>query len=261
MNQRALTTAKPNGLWREQVRLWRVSAAVGGLRVRGPNVKLTGIAVAACAAFIGLQSSAVAATMLTMPTSAAAGCQVSGCLSDYGLLSRTFNAGNFSGPTRIGSFSFDRSMLGTASAFRLTFWTADGVQIGDFGSFDVSVLGGERLTLTGREFGYDPSQGNLIMRLQSSQPIFGAGGGGFSFGGGGFGGGSWSGGGGGGGSSAAALGISQAANLPAAFAPGPNAVDAAVALVAPEPTAWATMVLGFGVSGLWLRRRRTALVR
>ena len=67
------------------------------------------------------------------------------------------------------------------------------------------------------------------------------------------------GGGGGGGSSAAALAPAQAASLPAAFAPGGGEQQVALVGVVPEPATWAMMIVGFGLSGLGLRRRRSAL--
>src|SRR5215216_1908920 len=98
------------------------------------------LSAAALVTAVAFQGPAFAATLLTMPSASAVPCGPGECVSGSEALTRTISALQFSGPTSIGSFSFDRSLLGGPgnSQFRLTFLTRDGEKLGDFGNFDIS---------------------------------------------------------------------------------------------------------------------------
>jgi hypothetical protein len=224
-------------------------------------MKRTYLSAAALVTAVAFHGPAFAATILTMPLSAA--CGPSACISETGNLTRTISAAQFSGPTSVDAFSFDRRLLGGPgnSAFHLTFLTRDGEKVGDFGNFDVRVLGGDVLTLRGHEFTYDPSKGDLIVRIDFNRR--GADGGGSAGGGFGGGGGASSGGAGDGPRDAPGLDPPDLPGLPDAPPPGSSAdvmPPGDVAVAAPEPSAWSQLIAGFGATGIWLRRRRARAV-
>ena len=217
------------------------------------------VMLAASAAMALFQSTAIAATRLQAPASAA--CAGGGCVQNY-RLEQIFNAGSLPTSGPIGSIALDRSLLGNFrnSMFRITFWTNGGsTQVGDFGSFDLSVLGGEFVTLGGPGFEFDGSQGDLIMRLDFVRPAArGVGGGG-------------------GGGGAAAF-FTAGPSLPGAqlaldgldepiiltppdpediLPPGGSPVADLVIMV-PEPPTWILAIAGFGLTGAMLRRRGKA---
>ena len=180
---------------------------------------------------------------------------LAGCLDQTQTYKQTFQAANFSGPVNIGALSFDRSLLGDhqTSVFHVTFWTADGREVGDFGHFMVGSLGGQVLNLKGESFAYDSSLGDLVMKIE----LDGYGSGGAGGGGGGF---------------NTVLSSSGGAAAPApsdnvdhawdappmTFLPHGVVTQADPLLIVsvPEPAAWALMMLGFGGMGAVLRRRR-----
>lgn len=214
------------------------------------------LAFTSLAALVVAAPSAQAATMLTVGPSST--CSASGC---FGETTRTFKQ-TFSaadGPVSISSLSLFRGIVGDMQnyAVRISFETADGTKIGSWGAYTLAMLGGEFVTLGGESFVWDAAtMGDLVLKLDLLKPDKGGG-----FGGGGFGG-------FGGGASAFApgAGVSDAARFgpPRINMPGPaapQAVDLDVALsAAPEPGAWALMILGFGGAGVMLRRRRSAPV-
>ena len=203
--------------------------------------------LAATAAAIALGAPAAHAAGFT---SVQATC-LSNCFDPSQSYEQVIDASTFSGPVNIGSFSFNRSLLGDGhqtSVFHVTFWTADGRQVGDFGHYMVGSLGRQVLHLQGQAFAYDASQGNLVMKIQRD-------------------GGGW-------GAITGAAGSSGGAADPAAsddnvqsvwnapkvtFMPKGVTFPAEPLLIvaAPEPAAWAMMLIGFGGAGALLRRRRT----
>lgn len=195
---------------------------------------------------------AQAATMLTVGPSTT--CAASGCFGETTrTYKQTFSAA--SGPVDISSLSLFRGIVGDMQnhAVRISFETADGRKIGSWGAYTLAMLGGEFVTLAGESFTWDAAtMGDLVLKLDLLKPEKGGG-----FGGGGF----------GGGMSAFAPGaaVSDDARFgpPRINVPGPEqqAVDLDVAVsAAPEPGAWALMILGFGGAGVMLRRRRLAPV-
>jgi hypothetical protein len=156
--------------------------------------------------------------------------------------SRQMTAEDFAGLGKITSFSLDRGLLAgrEGAMFRLSFWTAKGELVGDFGHFVIAGLAGDVVTLTGMGFEYDPSFGDLYVHLDIDVPK--AGGGGFgglasppedglpSFGG----------------------AETNLVTLP----PGDEPPGDIQRIAAPEPSAWALMIAGFGGAGAMLRRRR-----
>jgi uncharacterized membrane protein YgcG len=224
--------------------------------------------IAAAAAAFALATPLVAASTAHaasfFPGAVEATC-ISACLDQYKTYTQTFSASAFNGPVSINAFSFNRALLGSDvnSVFHVTFWTADGKEVGDLGHWMVGSLAGDKLTLTGDAFTFDPSLGPLIMKLQldgyGPGGAGGGGGGGFSSGGGGGGGFS---GGGSGASAGGALGGggiyttpgSVVDLIPPTLAQGPSVGGQAMPI--PEPAGWALLILGFGGAGALLRSRR-----
>ena len=207
---------------------------------------MTSIRALAAAALLGLAaaSPAAAVTVLAAPPGAACDLQA-GCMTGANTYVRVIPAGAFTGGQNIASLLFDRAILAgrEGAMFRVSFWTGDGAErIGDFGSFVVSVLPGQEVTLSGDDFWYDPAWGDLMIRVDIAAPSVG--------GAGGF--------------------LTQGAPQDDGFQlvgedgpplgqegegdprpPGQTLVSAA-----PEPGAWALMIAGFGGAGVMLRRRR-----
>lgn len=200
------------------------------------------LSFASVAALAVSAPAAQAATTLTVGPSTA--CAASGCFGDA---NRTFKQ-TISGATGpVTSLSLFRGIVGDMQnyAVRISFETADGTQVGSWGAFTLAMLGGEFVTLGGESFTWDAAtMGDLVVKLDLLRPGKSVGG----FGGGGF-----------------AFAPSEAEprfsppliNLPA---PMQQAVDVAAASAAPEPGAWALMLLGFGGAGALLRRRRASSV-
>lgn len=199
------------------------------------------LAFASVAALAIPATAAQAATTLTVGPSAA--CAASGCFGDA---NRTFKQ-TISGATGpITSLSLFRGIVGDMQnyAVRISFETADGTQVGSWGAFTLAMLGGEFVTLGGESFTWDAAtMGDLVLKLDLVRPgksVGGFGGGGFAFA-----------------PSEAPRFSPPLINLPA---PMQQAVDVAAASAAPEPGAWALMLLGFGGAGALLRRRRASSV-
>lgn len=210
-----------------------------------------------------VSSPASAATYLTVGPSSL--CGESGCFAGQKkVFTQTFSAAERgSGPIDISSLSLFRSVLGANAnkAVKVTFVLADGTEV-TWGRWTVGVMrGGETVSIGGEALSWDPTLGDLTVRLELYDPgKDGArgGGGGWGFGGGGGGGDSLGGGG---------LGPPVLANLPAELPLGgldltgplvrPSLPPQPIIAV-PEPGAWALMILGFGAAGAMLRRQRKA---
>jgi hypothetical protein len=201
--------------------------------------------------------SPAAQAAIFMPATLQATC-LAACFDKGHAYQQTFAASSFSGRVSIGAFSFDRALLGQdhqTSVFHVTFWTADGREVGDFGHYMVGSLAGEVLTLHGQSFVFDPSLGNLTMKIELDGSGSDAGGGGFA--GGSAGPGVTSDPGAAPAGDFIPLGVVNNSGL--GFTP-PGLIDnpgpQAPASAAPEPAAWALMILGFAGAGAILRRRR-----
>jgi len=227
-----------------------------------PTPRIAAAAAAiAVATPLAMVSTAQAASFF--PTAIEATC-LSSCLDQNKTYTQTFSASAFSGPVSIGALSFNRALLGgdDHSVFHVTFWTADGKEVGDFGHWMVGSLAGDKLTLKGDSFVFDPSLGPLTMKLQLddySHGAGGAGGGGWGFGGGG-----------GGGSGLGNLGgdvVTTHNFMPPGIVDNPGLGFTPPGIInnpglgqagqpVPEPAGWAMMILGFGGAGALLRGRR-----
>jgi hypothetical protein len=213
----------------------------------------------AAAAMMAGASSAHAASFLTVAANDL--CAKSGCFDPSHGYSQTFSASGLSGPVHVGSLRLFKNLLGDLqySVVKISFQLADGTVVGDWGGFMVAVLGGDVVTLGGQAFNWDPSMGDLVVKLDAVVPGFGRGGARSALfggsGGSGFGLGSAF----GGGASRAAPEAGAAPPAISAAAFDPPGVAAAAA--APEPSTWALAIggfLGIGVAARHRRRRQLA---
>jgi hypothetical protein len=167
------------------------------------------------------------------------GCGKTTCFNDKGVFTQTWSAKDAAGPMTIGKLLMDRGILGSldSSTFRISF-TLNGEEVGSWGSYVMAGIGGDELSFTGENFTWNPADGDLTLVLEIYKPKAGAGGGGgFSF-----------------------------ASVDPDFNYGGFEFEGIAGTVleddpagefsaAPEPTAWALMITGFGLAGGALRRR------
>jgi hypothetical protein len=208
-------------------------------------------------------AAAPASAAVWMALDPAGGCGSLGCEAfTPGTYARTISAADLAGLSRISTFLLDRSLLADrpGAVFRLTFYAGD-QKVGDFGKFMIDMLAGDKVLLSGAGFDYDPSWGDLQVRVEIDggmvlKPEYaalmatGGGGGGGAFVGGGF-----------SGTIASPLEFVQPGSddidttPPPEFGFEPPLVSDVIAAV-PEPASWAMMILGFGLTGLLVRARR-----
>jgi hypothetical protein len=176
---------------------------------------------------------------------------------------------SFSSPSgAISALSLDRSILGADQdyAVKISFYSASGDKVGDWGSWVIAGLHGDAVTISGQTINWDASQGDLVVRLDLQKP---------DKNGGGFGGG------GGGGAPASASsftsssigfgdggmnppgeanGIERGLGGTDGIPPGILQVDPpknpVFASAVPEPLSWSLMIMGFGAAGALIRRER-----
>jgi hypothetical protein len=195
-----------------------------------------------------------------------------------------------SGPVDVSKLLLGRSVLGSMDGhfFSVSF-QLNGHDIGSWGDWNMGSVGGDEFSLTGPDLMWNPADGDLVLVLQlvtaSGQaidlngvlldPTAGGGGGGFSGGGksptdpG-------PGDGGDGGGVVVDLVIPPPGDLPPIIdvggpgggsdggqtPPGVTTPPGDSRAAVPEPSAWALMIGGLGLTGSALRRRRdTAAVR
>lgn len=217
----------------------------------------TSFAIAAAVLMLAATPAAAVTVLAAAPSAACEG--EGGCMMGANTYVRTISAADFAGGQNIASLVFDRSILeGREGAmFRITFWVGGEEMVGNFGSFVISGLAGDDLVLSGDDFWYDPAWGDLMIRVDIASdasgaglpPLPGLGAPGGDEGDGSF---------------------ASAFLLDDEFDPGsqnqegeggngppplPNLVSPA-----PEPSAWALMIMGFGAAGALIRRRRPHLI-
>jgi len=211
-----------------------------------------GLAFFAAAAVIGWAPAAGAATMLNVGASNA--CGENGCFSDsQRVFTRTWSAGDFSGPISISHIAIDKAMLGSLAnyAVRVSFVDSLGNTVSNWGNYTLAVLSGRIVTVGGQPLTWDMANGDLTLKLELLLPDKSGG-----FGGGG--------GGGGGG-----MNFAASSGGPASFVtspdpaplrlPGPSVASLPSAFAVPEPGAWALMLTGFFGAGAALRGHRRRL--
>ena len=192
---------------------------------------------------LALSALALAAVLSASPAAAATvldvskneGCGKASCFNDQGVFTQTWSAKDAAGPMTIGKLLLDRGVLGNldGSTFRISF-TLNGAEVGSWGNYMMAGIAGGELTFSGQAFTWNPEDGDLSLVLQIDMPKQGARGGDGSF---------------------------------ASFNPDYNyggvefeGIAGSVISAAPEPTAWALMITGFGLAGSTLRQRRRARV-
>lgn len=199
---------------------------------------------------------AQAATTLNLGPSSL--CSSGGCFGDTKrTFSHTFSAADFGGGASISRLAVFKGLLGEMATYgvKITFQTADGTVVGDWGTFTLAALAGDTVTIGGKSFDWNADFGDLVVKLDLLIPDKNGGGfGGFGgFGGGGFGG-------GGGGFAAAPVGAPGFGDViprgPILVGPPTGGLVADLRTAMPEPGAWAMMILGFGLAGAVFRRQR-----
>ena len=211
------------------------------------SIAAVGVALAVCS------TPAAAATVLNVNWGE--GCGKTTCFGDDGVYTKSFSAGDFSGPVTIGQLLMQRGVLGSLDGltFRISF-SLNGEEVGTWGHYNMSGIGGEELSFAGENFVWNPEDGDLVLTLALPPPL--------KFGGGGvffgapqqFGQGPGDGGAGAGDPFGEGLG-DEGPGQDGPNGPGPLIGPAAI----PEPAAWTMMITGFGLAGATLRRRRSII--
>lgn len=213
--------------------------------------KSLALALTAATGLAAAATSANAATVLNL--SNASLCAPSGCFGDTKrTFTHTFSASALAGSDGVFNVSglrLSKGLFGDMANYgvRITFQTADGTVVGNWGAFTLAVLGGDVVTVGGQAFDWSAAQGDLVLKLDLLVPDKGGAGGGFGggFGGGGFGG--------------PPSGFSPRDVIgapPALITPPGGGLVADLRTAMPEPAAWAMMIMGFGAAGAMIRRRR-----
>jgi len=233
-------------------------------------------ALLAAAATLTLATCGHAAAATVLSASGDSHCGASTCFDAHGTYAITFSASAFSGPVDVSKLLLSRSILGNLDShfFSLNF-QLNGHQVGSWGAWNTSSIGGDELSFTGSDLMWNPADGDLVLILDLVAPngekLVPDGHGGWYVPGGG--------GGGGGGFAAAPPapddgsgdGFGDGAgegsfffdpppgDAPNGDPPPPVIVtgDSQTAGPVPEPATWALMLGGFGMAG-WALRRRTA---
>lgn len=174
-------------------------------------------------------------------------CSASGCFGDNNRsFTQTFSGAG--GAVDVSALKLFRGIVGDMQGYavRISFALADGTEVGSWGSYTLAALGGDFVTIGGKAFTWNASDGDLILKLDLIAPTKGGGlGGGFS--------------GGGGGGFFSAPAAAQGAPLINRAGPIiPPDLNVLAAVPAPEPSTWALMITGFGFAGASLRRRKLA---
>lgn len=172
-------------------------------------------------------------------------CGKSTCFDENGQYKQTYSAGAFSGPVSISQLLMDRGVLGTldGKTFRLSF-QLNGEEVGTWGQYNMGGIGGDQLWFGGEQFTWNPEDGDLVLVLQITPPPKPGAGGGFGA-------------------------FALAEDLDGESSPFDGGEEGGggqpggrepVAAV-PEPSAWAMMILGFGLAGALIRRRAVVLAQ
>jgi len=192
-------------------------------------------------------------------------CGTSTCFDSHGTYTVTFSAATFHGPVDISKLLLSRSVLGDQDGhfFSLNF-QLNGHQVGSWGNWNVSGLGGDQLSIGGSDLIWNPADGDLVLVMDlvaaNGEKLRPDGHGG------------WYVPAGGGGSAAAPLapddepggqgdGFGDGSGDGSFIFDPPGdtpTIDGGQASGAPEPATWAMMLGGFGLAGWALRRRAKA---
>jgi len=227
------------------------------------QVKRAALAAAVAALTLAAGDRAAAATILSAGLNSS--CGASTCFNSQGTYAITFSASAFSGPVDISKLFLARGILGSLDShfFSLSF-LHNGHQVGTWGEWNMSTVGGDELTLFGSHLTWNPADGDLVVELDlvaaDGQRLVPDGAGGWYEASDGGGSGYWPG-----------LNTGQGSGQDSitGFVPPPPPVvepggDQSTpppggAGPVPEPAAWSLMLGGFGLAGAALRRRRTAV--
>lgn len=204
------------------------------------------LSAAVAAVALATAAPAVAATTLNVDWSD--GCGKSTCFDDRGVYSRTWSASEFSGPISIRQLLMQRVVLGAldGATFRISF-ELGGEELGSWGHYNMAGIGGDLLTFSGEGVVWNPADGDLVLILVIDPPLKSGGGGLFA-------------------QAAPEDGPFDPPAEPGDFGgdlppPGAGLRGATPGAAVPEPGVWALMIMGFGLAGAALRRRRPAVVR
>lgn len=212
-------------------------------------------AISAAAVLAGLVATAAPASAASVLSAGwTAGCGKTNCFDANGAFSKTWSAGDVSGPITVGQLMLGRSVLGDldSKTFRISF-RLNGQELGTWGSFTMGGIAGDELSFQGANFTWNPEDGDLELVLELLPPPKpGVGGSGFRFaslpdeepGPGGSNG------------PGTNQGSGQDGREPF---PIPQPGDPTGAGAVPEPATWALMITGFGLAGAAARRRRAVL--
>lgn len=207
----------------------------------------TALVVATGAAIMA--TPAAAATMLNVGWTS--DCSKSTCFNDNGVFTQTWSSAGIRGPMTIGQFLLERGVLGDldSQTFNISF-TIGGQDVGTWGNYNMSGIGGDELTFDGLDFVWNPEDGDLVLTLSIVPPpkAGAGGGGGLSLGGEDIG-------------RDPGIGGRDGGFQPqdASGGPGEDQGPGLGAAAVPEPATWGLMMAGFGLVGATLRQRRRLL--
>ncbi|HEY0647814.1 PEPxxWA-CTERM sorting domain-containing protein [Phenylobacterium sp.] len=213
------------------------------------------ILAGAAAAVLTLAAASGAGAATNVSVGPSSLCAQDGCFGgDKKTFTQVISAADHKGTVNISSLSLFRSVMGSMAGnnVKVIFELADGTEV-TWGRWTVgSMSGGEFVTIGGETVNWDSALGDLKVRLELYKPEKGGHGAAWGWGAGG-----------------SDNAFSENIGLAAPDLPFGDVVNTGPLVrpslppqpivAVPEPGAWALMIMGFGMTGALVRRRRAVL--